>query len=173
MNLADYIRNIPDFPRPGIQFKDITTLLQNGAAFRHVINAWRDRYADQDIDAIVGAEARGLIFGAALAYALGISFVPVRKPGKLPSETLGVEYELEYGSDSLEIHADALGKGDRVVLVDDLLATGGTMEAIVKMMNTLEVDIVEIVFLVELTPLKGREKLQPYAVHALIEFDEM
>jgi adenine phosphoribosyltransferase len=173
MNLEQYIRNIPDFPKPGIQFKDITTLLQNGPAFQHVINKWKERYEGQKIDAIVGAEARGLIFGAALAYALGVSFVPVRKPGKLPSKTLGVKYELEYGTDSLEVHSDAIKQGDRVVLVDDLLATGGTMEAVVKMMNDMQAEIVDILFLVELTPLKGRDKLLPHSVHALIEYDEL
>ena len=171
MDLSEFIRTVPDFPKEGIQFKDITTLLQHGPAFKHVIDGWRDRYKDQKLDAIVGADARGFIFGAALAYALEIAFIPVRKPGKLPAETLGVEYELEYGSDTLEIHCDALKKGDRVLLVDDLLATGGTMEAMVKMMKQLEAEVVEIAVLVELTPLKGRDKLSGHPVHVLIDFD--
>ncbi|MCP4645213.1 MAG: adenine phosphoribosyltransferase [bacterium] len=170
MDLAAIIRNVPDFPKPGIQFKDITTLLQHGPAFKEIIDGWKARYADKQIDAIVGAEARGFIFGGALAYAMELPFIPVRKPGKLPAETMSESFELEYGSDTLEIHTDALRKGDRVVLVDDLLATGGTMEAICKLMNRMDAEIVELAFVVELPPLKGREKLVGYPVHALVEF---
>ena len=170
MDLSALIRNVPDFPKPGIQFKDITTLLQNGPAFRHVIDGWKERYEGQEIDAIVGADARGFIFGGALAYAMNLSFVPVRKKGKLPADTFAEDFELEYGSDTLEIHVDAFGQGDRVLLIDNLLATGGTMEAITKLVEKLGGHIVEIAFVVELPPLKGRERIDKYPVHSLVEF---
>jgi adenine phosphoribosyltransferase len=170
MDLAALIRNVPDFPKPGIQFKDITTLLKNGPAFKEIVDGWRDRYAGQRVDAIVGAEARGFMFGGALAYALELPFVPVRKPGKLPAETLSETFHLEYGTDTLEIHKDALNKGDRVVLIDDLLATGGTMEAMIKLVEQLGAEIVEIAFVVELPLLKGRDRLQGHPVHTLVEF---
>lgn len=170
MDLAALIRNIPDFPKPGIQFKDITTLLQHGPAFKSIIDGWKARYENEAIDAIVGVEARGFIFGAALAYAMELPFVPVRKKGKLPGKTLGETFELEYGADTVEIHADALNKGDRVVLVDDLLATGGTMAAIANLVRRLGAEIVEILFVVELPPLKGREKLVGIPIHALVQF---
>ncbi|HOD51270.1 MAG TPA: adenine phosphoribosyltransferase [Candidatus Hydrogenedentes bacterium] len=170
MDLEALIRNVPDFPKPGIQFKDITTLLKNGPAFKHIIDGWRDRYADRGVDAIVGAEARGFMFGGALAYALGLPFVPVRKPGKLPAETLSETFQLEYGTDTLEIHKDALNAGERVVLIDDLLATGGTMEAVAKLVERLGAEIVEIAFVIELPLLKGRERLRAYPVHTLVEF---
>lgn len=172
MDLAAYIRNIPDFPKPGIQFKDITTLLGNGAALRHTIDTLKDRYADKDIDAIIGVEARGFIFGTALAYALGVAFVPVRKPGKLPYETLEMDYNLEYGSDVLEIHSDALTQGQRVVIVDDLLATGGTVEAVIKLMKAMDVHIEEVVAIIELLPLKGRDRLHGIPLYSLIQYDE-
>lgn len=171
MDLAALIRNVPDFPKPGIQFKDITSLLQNGAAFRHVIDFWKDRYAGQGITAIVGADARGFIFGGALAYAMGLPFVPVRKKGKLPGATIGRDFELEYGHATLEIHADALTAADKVVLVDDLLATGGTMAAIAILVRELGATIHEIVFLVELTTLHGRDKLGGFPVHSLVQFE--
>ena len=161
---------MPDFPKPGIQFKDITTLLQNGPAFQYVIDGWKARYADKRVDAIVGAEARGFIFGAALAYAMGLPFIPVRKKGKLPAETISENFELEYGADTVEIHVDALGKGNRVVIIDDLLATGGTVAAITRLLERLGADIVEIAFVIELPPLKGRQKLAGYPVHSLVEF---
>ena len=170
MDIAGLIRNVPDFPKPGIQFKDITTLLQHPEAFQHIIDGWKQRYADKNIRAIVGAEARGFIFGGALAYAMGVPFVPVRKPGKLPAETISESFELEYGTDTLEIHVDAVKKGDRVLLIDDLLATGGTMAAICALMERLGAEIVELAFVVELPPLKGRDKLAGYPVHALVEF---
>jgi len=172
MNLTEHIRNIPDFPKPGIQFKDITTLLNHGPALKYTIDHWRDRYANQNINHVVGAEARGFIFGTALAYALGCGFVPVRKPGKLPHDTFAMGYELEYGSDSLEVHSDAFKKGERVILIDDLLATGGTMEATVKLVSRLEVEIVEITFLIELCALNGRERLRPYPVFSLVEYKD-
>lgn len=170
MDLAALIRNVPDFPKPGIQFKDITTLLLHGAAFRGIIDGWKARYAGKQVDAIVAAEARGFIFGAALAYAMGLPFVPARKKGKLPAQTIAAEFELEYGTDTLEIHVDALKSGDRVVLVDDLLATGGTMAAIARLVRKLGAEIVEIAFVVELPPLKGRAKLAEFPVHTLVEF---
>jgi len=170
MDIAALIRNVPDFPKPGIQFKDITTLLQNGPAFKYIIDGWKARYADKNVDAIVGADARGFIFGAALAYAMELPFIPVRKKGKLPGETIVQEYELEYGTSSVEVHIDAVKPGDRVVLIDDLLATGGTIGAIVDLMRMLKAEIVEAAFVVELPPLKGREKLKGVPVHTLVEF---
>lgn len=170
MDLAALVRNVPDFPKPGIQFKDVTTLVKNGPAFREIIDGWVERYKDRGITAIVGAESRGFIFGAALAYAMGLPFVPARKPGKLPAETIWEEFELEYGTDRLEMHSDAVGKGDKVLLVDDLLATGGTMAAICKLVERLGAEIVEIVFVIELPPLKGRDKISKYPIHTLIEF---
>ena len=170
MELAPLFRIVPDFPKPGIQFIDVTSLLQHGDAFRHVIDGWAARYASQQIDAVVGAESRGFIFGAALAYAMGLPFVPVRKPGKLPADTIAEEFELEYGTDTLEIHTDALKKGDRALLIDDLLATGGTMAAMCRLVERLGAEVVEIAFVVELPPLKGREKLAGYPIHSLVEF---
>ena len=170
MDLASLIRNVPDFPVPGIQFKDITTLLLHPAAFRFIVDGWKARYADKQIAAIVGADARGFVFGGALAYAMGLPFVLARKKGKLPADTIEENYALEYGTATLEIHRDALKPGDRVVLVDDLLATGGTMRAIANMVEKLGAEIVEIAFVVELPPLKGRAKLEPHPVHSLVEF---
>ena len=170
IDLASLVRNVPDFPTPGVQFKDITTLLQDGRAFKYIIDQWKARYAPQNLQAIVGTDARGFIFGAALAYALELPFIPVRKKGKLPSCTLCEEFELEYGRGTLEIHDDALKPGDRVVLVDDLLATGGTMAAVANLVRRLGAEIVEVIFVVELPPLKGREKLQGLPVFSLVEF---
>lgn len=163
---------MPDFPKPGIQFKDVTTLLKSGPAFRQIIDGWRIRYEGLSVDAIVGAEARGFIFGAALAYAMEKPFVPVRKPGKLPADVLTEEFCLEYGTDTLQIHRDALSEGDRVVLVDDLLATGGTMCAIVNLVRRLGAQIVEAAFVIDLPLLNGRQKLEAMglSVHSLIEF---
>lgn len=171
MELASYIRNVPDFPKPGIQFKDITPLLQNGPAFRKIIDDWKSRYAGKAIDAIIGVDARGFIFGTALAYAMGLPFVPVRKKGKLPHDTISEEFELEYGTDTLEVHTDAVSPGHRVVLVDDLLATGGTMAAVTKLIGKLGADIEEIAFVVELTNLGGRARLAPHAVHSLVQYE--
>ena len=171
MDLAPLIRNVPDFPKPGIQFKDVTTLLKNGPAFHEIIDGWKARYAAKGITAVVGAEARGFIFGSALAYAMGLPFIPARKKGKLPGETLAQEFDLEYGTDKIEIHVDALGPGDRVVLVDDLLATGGTMAAMAQLVKKLGAEVVEVAFVIELTDLKGRQKLAGLPVHSLVSFE--
>jgi adenine phosphoribosyltransferase len=170
MDLASLIRNVPDFPKPGIQFKDITSLLMHPAAFRHIVDAWRARYADADIHAIVGVDARGFIFGAALAYAMGLPFIPVRKKGKLPADTISEDFELEYGTATLELHRDALLPGQRVVVVDDLLATGGTVEAVTKLVQRLGAHVAEAAFVVELHPLGGRARLGITPVHCLVEF---
>lgn len=170
MDLAACIRNVPDFPKPGIQFKDITTLLLEPVAFRQVIDGWKARYAAYGIEKIVGVEARGFIFGAALAYALGVAFVPARKRGKLPAATISETFELEYGSDTVEMHVDALRRGERVLLVDDLLATGGTMAAIVRLVRKLGAEAVEAAFVVELPLLRGRETLRGIPVHSVVEF---
>lgn len=172
MDLAPLIRNVPDFPKPGIQFKDITTLLKNARAFQYVIDTWKCRYLEQNIQAIVGADARGFIFGGALAYAMHLPFIPVRKRGKLPAKTINGNFELEYGVDSVEIHVDALTPGQRVVLIDDLLATGGTMAAAVALVKSLGAEIVEVSFLIELTALKGRDKLAGVPVHSFVTFEE-
>jgi len=169
-NLVDYIRSVPDFPKPGIDFKDITTLLQDGAAFRQSVETFVDRYRDARLDAIVAAEARGFIFGGALAYELDIGFIPVRKKGKLPAETISATYDLEYGTDTIEIHRDALKTGDRVVIFDDLLATGGTIGAVTELVNKLGAEIHEIAFLIELSFLNGREKLSEYPVYSVVQF---
>lgn len=170
MDIGSFIRTIPDFPKTGIQFKDVTTLLQNGPAFKYIIDGWKDRYTDKNVQAIVGADARGFIFASALAYAMGLPLVLVRKKGKLPHKTISATYELEYGTDTLEMHIDALNKGDRVVLVDDLLATGGTMSAAADLIEKLGAEIVEIACVVELPLLKGREKLAGHSIHTLVEY---
>lgn len=171
MNYAEFLRDVPDFPKPGILFKDITTLLKNGPVFSSLVSDLVNRYKDYNLDAIVGIESRGFIFGAPLAAALEIGFVPARKPGKLPAETVGAEYELEYGTDKIEMHRDAVSKGDRILIVDDLIATGGTAEAAVKIVRSLEAEVVELFFLVELVFLKGREKFGDIPVHSLVRVD--
>jgi len=170
MDLASLIRNVPDFPKPGIQFKDITTLLLEPAAFREIIERWRERYSDRDVEVVVGVEARGFIFGAALAHAMGLPFVPARKKGKLPAATIAEEFALEYGTDVVEMHVDAIRRGQRVVIVDDLLATGGTVAAVARLVKRLGGEVVEAAFVVELPPLKGREKLAGMPVHTEVEF---
>ena len=170
MDLASLIRNVPDFPKAGIQFKDITTLLKDGPALQCVIDGWKERYADRGLTAIVGIEARGFIFGGALAYAMGLPFIPARKKGKLPAETIEEDFELEYGTDSVQMHVDALKPGDRVVLIDDLLATGGTMAAVAALTKRLGAEVIEAAFVIELPPLNGRAKLPDMPVHVLVEF---
>jgi adenine phosphoribosyltransferase len=168
--LKSYIRSIPDFPKPGIMFRDITPLLADPKAFQSVIDQFAGHYKDAGITAVVSAEARGFIFAAPLALALGVRFIPVRKPGKLPFETRAFHYELEYGTDSLEIHTDAITKDDTVLLIDDLLGTGGTMEACVKLVEHSEAKIAGCAFLIELDFLKGREKLRPHESFSLIHY---
>ncbi|WP_018247740.1 adenine phosphoribosyltransferase [Orenia marismortui] len=168
MNLSDKIRTIPDFPKEGIAFKDITTLLKDPNAYEEAIDQIAERYKDKDIDLVLGVEARGFLIGAPLALKLNKGFVPVRKEGKLPGEILKTEYDLEYGSNILEIHKDAIEKGDKVLIVDDLLATGGTVKATADLVEELGGEIVEIAFLMELGFLDGREKLTDYEVFSLI-----
>jgi adenine phosphoribosyltransferase len=164
------IREIPDFPKPGILFRDITPLLADGAAFREAIDTIGDRYLGQRIDIVVGVEARGFIMGAALAYKLGAGNVLVRKRGKLPYRTHQTTYALEYGSDTLEIHQDAIRPGQRVVVADDLLATGGTVAATVDLVRQLGGDIIELAFLIELAGLNGRERLAGLPVFSLLQY---
>ncbi len=169
IQLRDYIRNIPDFPKPGINFKDISPLLANGRAFSACTSELSCHMPD-NIDAIVGIESRGFLFGAALAQLTGVGFIPIRKPGKLPAETHAIEYELEYGTDILEIHRDALSSGHNVVVVDDLLATGGTAEATVKLIEQLGANVAACLFVIELDFLNGREKLKNTPVHSLLHY---
>jgi adenine phosphoribosyltransferase len=169
--LKALVRTVPDFPKPGILFYDITTLLKDKTGFAKMIDALASHYIERKVDLVLGIEARGFIFGPALAYRLNAGFVPVRKPGKLPAETVRVSYDLEYGSDALEIHKDAIQPGQRVVLVDDLLATGGTMEATVKLARQLGGEIVGLAFAVELDFLKGRERFKEFDVFSLLHYD--
>jgi adenine phosphoribosyltransferase len=169
-NLADLIRNVPDFPIPGIQFKDITTLLQDGPAFRQVIDALAERYQGAGVGAVVGIESRGFIFSAPLAYRLGVGLVPVRKPGKLPADTYQIEYALEYGTSTLEIHRDAFEPGARVVIVDDLLATGGTVAATCSLVEQAGGSVIEAAFVIELGFLGGRQRLGKIPVFSLVQY---
>jgi adenine phosphoribosyltransferase len=171
MDLRSLIRDIPDFPRPGIVFKDITTLTKDPVGFCGAVDAIADRYVDANVDLVVGIESRGFVFGAAVAYKLGVGFVPARKPGKLPAQTVRAEYDLEYGSDAIEIHRDAISQGQRVLIVDDLLATGGTASAAAHLVEELGGNIVAIVFVVDLAFLGGRHKLGGHEVFSLIEYD--
>lgn len=170
MDFKEKIRVVLDFPEKGIRFKDITTLLNDGDAFHQAIDALADPFRDKKIDLVVGPEARGFIVGVPVAYTLGAGFVPVRKPGKLPSETLTYEYSLEYGKNTLEMHKDAISPGQRVLIVDDLLATGGTIEATISMVEALGGIIVGLVFLIELSYLEGRKKLANYDVMSLMKY---
>ncbi len=169
-HLKEKIRNIPDFPKKGILFRDITTLIKDGPAFKEVVDSLANRYDGKTVDAVAAIEARGFILGGALAYRLGAGIIPMRKKGKLPSETCEANYELEYGEDALEIHRDAVSPGDKVLIVDDLLATGGTASAAVNLVEQLGGGIVEIAFLIELTELKGRKKLSSYPVFSLLKY---
>ncbi len=170
MDLASLIRDVPDFPIEGILFKDITTLTRNKEAFREAIDRMADQYADSNVDRIVAIEARGYIFGAPLAYRLGAGFVPIRKPGKLPAETISESYELEYGTNTLEMHRDGIEPGQRILVVDDLLATGGSARAAINLVERLGGTIVGVAFLVELDFLNGREKLEGYDMLSLIHY---
>jgi adenine phosphoribosyltransferase len=172
VGLKKLIREVPDFPKKGILFYDITTLLKDKRGFATLIDALSEHYIEKHISLVLGMEARGFIFGPALAYRLNAGFVPVRKPGKLPAATARVEYELEYGSNALEIHKDAIQKGQRVIIVDDLLATGGTAAATVDLARSLGADIAGLGFVVELDFLKGREKLKDCDVFSLLHYDK-
>lgn len=171
MNLKAHIRNIKDFPKQGIMFRDITTLLKNPEAMKFTSDKLLDFAKGLKIDKVVGIESRGFIFGSILSEKLNAGFVPVRKPGKLPAEKEKATYQLEYGTDTLEIHKDAITPGDNVLIHDDLLATGGTMEAVCKMIEKLGGNVVQISFIIELTFLKGREKLKGYDVRSIVEYD--
>lgn len=170
MNLKDCIRNVPDFPTPGILFRDITPLLKDPQAFRSTIDMFADHYADSQIDAIVGIESRGFLFAAPLSYKLGLPLVPIRKKGKLPYDTHTVSYALEYGSDALEVHVDAISAGSRILIVDDLLATAGTLAASVKLIEQAGGEVAGLAVVIELTDLNGRDVLNGYDVHALVQY---
>jgi adenine phosphoribosyltransferase len=170
MDLKNYIRDIPDFPKKGIIFKDITPLLKTPEAFSYTINTLHEHYKDKNISKIISVEARGYIFGGVLAYKMGCGFVPVRKPGKLPAETISLDYTLEYGTNTVEIHKDAISNGERILVFDDLLATGGTVQATCQLVEELGGTIVGCAFLIDLTFLKGSEKLKKYDVFSLIQY---
>jgi adenine phosphoribosyltransferase len=169
-DLRAKIREIPDFPKPGILFYDITTLLKDAGAFRESIQLMLEPFRHRKIDAVVGMESRGFIFSAPMAIELNAGFVPVRKLGKLPAETASVEYALEYGTNTLEIHKDALQPGQKVLIVDDLLATGGTVLGTIELIKLLKADVVGLAFLVELLFLKGRERLDDYEIHSVVQY---
>jgi adenine phosphoribosyltransferase len=171
MNLIDKVRTVPDFPKKGIMFKDITTVLKDPEAFAYCVDTMYERYKEKGISKVVGIESRGFILGSALAYKLGVGFVPIRKPGKLPAATLQQEYFLEYGVDKIEIHKDAVLSGEKVLLHDDVLATGGTIEAACKLVHQLNGKIIGLSFLIELSFLKPRTKLSGYDVFSLIQYD--
>lgn len=171
MDLASFIRDIPDFPKEGVVFKDITPLLQDAQALRYAVDQMAEFGVGKKIDLVLGAEARGFILGATLAYTLGAGFVPARKPGKLPHTTVAAQYDLEYGTDSLEIHEDAIGPGSRVLVHDDLLATGGTARAKCDLVEKMGGEVVGLSFIVELTFLSGRDKLKEYDLMSLIKYD--
>jgi len=170
-SIKSKIRTIPHWPKENVMFRDITTLLKSPEGFKETIDALYERYKDKHIDAVVGIESRGFILGAPLAYRLGCGFVPVRKPGKLPAACESEEYELEYGKDKIEIHIDAISKGDRIVIVDDLLATGGTISAARNLVKKLQGEIVELAVIVELPALKGRDKVKGEHIFSLVIFE--
>lgn len=172
MDLKDKIEVIEDYPKKGISFKDVTTLIQEGDAFNYAIKSISDYLRNKNIDVVVGPEARGFLIGAPVAYSLGVGFLPIRKKGKLPRDTIQVEYELEYGVDVLEIHKDAIKPGQRIAIVDDLLATGGTVEAAAKLIESAGGEVVSLNFIIELTELKGREKLNNYETFSLVEYSK-
>jgi adenine phosphoribosyltransferase len=169
-DLRDYIRDVPDFPQPGVLFRDITPLLKDASAFNAALDAMQAYVASRRADAIVGIESRGFLVGTPLAARLGLPFVPIRKPGKLPAAHMSIEYSLEYGEGQLDIHSDALSAGDSVVIVDDLLATGGTAVGAAKLVELLGAEVAGIAFLIELKELEGRQRLQAYDVFALIDY---
>lgn len=169
--LEEYVRSIPDFPEPGIIFRDITTILQDPDGLHLAIQSMQDKLKDTEFDVVVGTESRGFIFGVPIAYNLHKAFVPVRKKGKLPCETVSMEYDLEYGSAVIEMHKDSIKPGQKVVLVDDLVATGGTIEAAIKLVEELGGEVVKVVLLMELAGLKGRERLKGYEVESVLCYD--
>jgi adenine phosphoribosyltransferase len=171
MNLKDKIRSIPGWPIESVTFRDITTLMQDPEAYKEVNNIFYNRYKDMDIEKVVGIDARGFVFGAVLAFQLNVGFIPVRKKGKLPHETISASYTLEYGENEVEMHKDSITKGEKVVIVDDLIATGGTIAAATKLVEQLGGDIVECAFIVELPDLKGREKIKNQKIFTITEFE--
>ncbi len=171
MQLKDYIRTVADFPKPGILYRDITSLLKSAEAFSQVIEQFKLRYIDAKIDYVIGIESRGFIFGTPLAHALGVGFIPIRKPGKLPAEHYSISYQLEYGEDSLEIHKDAIEDGARVLLIDDLLATGGTANAAAQLLQNFNCELHEFAFVIELNELAGRKHLASFGEsHSLLQY---
>lgn len=170
MNFKDTIRVIPDFPQPGVRFKDITTLLKDGEAFKAAINELVEKVKHLNVELIVGPEARGFVIGAPLAYALGVGFVPIRKKGKLPAEVVEADYELEYGKSTLALHRDAIHPGHRVLVADDLLATGGTVATTVDLVEQLGGVVVGLAFLIELSYLDGRERLDGHSIYTLVQY---
>jgi len=170
LDLKEYIRDVPDFPQKGIIFKDITTLLQSPEAFKYVIDRLVEEYKDNGIEGIVAMDARGFIFGAPLAYQMGVPFILGRKPGKLPAACISASYVLEYGTDSLEMHADSISQGQKILIVDDLLATGGTMSAVIELVEKLGGTIAGIAFVVELTFIPGRERIGDYPIFSLVQY---
>lgn len=171
MDFKEKIAIVPNFPKEGISFKDITPLIGDGKAFQELIDTMAKKLKELKVDYIAGPEARGFIFGVPLAYALCVGFIPIRKPGKLPQETVSITYDLEYGTDTLEIHKNAFKRGDRVALVDDLLATGGTISACAKLIELAGGEVASIDFMIELTELKGRDKLEGYHVESMVQYD--
>jgi len=171
MNVKDTIRSIPGWPIKGVIFRDLTTLMQDPKAYREACDVLHNRYKEMNIDKIVGIDARGFVFGAVLAYHLNVGFVPVRKKGKLPHKTISASYSLEYGENTVEMHEDAIIPGEKVVIIDDLIATGGTIEAAIKLVKQLGGDILECAFVVELPDLKGREKIKDQKIFAICEFE--
>jgi adenine phosphoribosyltransferase len=171
MNLKEYIRDVPDFPKKGILFHDVTTLFKNAEAFSSVLNTFAKYYQHKKIDYVAGIEARGFILGGAVAHLLGCGFIPVRKPGKLPANTISEEYELEYGTDKVEIHADAIEKGDNVLVIDDLVATGGTLLAGVKLIEKLGGKIAGVASIIDMPDLGGRAKLEKYGYYYLVVYE--
>lgn len=169
--IEDYVRSIPDFPEPGIIFRDVTSVLQSAEGLQLAIDQMQDLLKDIEFDVVAGPESRGFIFGVPIAYNLKKPFVPVRKKGKLPCETISIDYDLEYGQATIEMHKDAIKPGQKVVIIDDLIATGGTIEAITKLVESLGGEVVKIIFLMELKGLKGREKLTGYDVEAVIQYE--
>ena len=169
--IEDYVRNIPDFPKPGIVYRDVTSVLQDKDGLKMAIDQMQEFLTGLDFDVIVGPESRGFIFGVPIAYNLNKAFVPIRKKGKLPCETISMDYELEYGKATIEIHKDAIKPGQKVVIVDDLIATGGTIEAITKLIEMLGGEVIKIIFLMELKGLNGRQKLEGYNIDAVIQYE--